>query len=1359
MAEAQDYSREKNGQRFQPGGMVTTTPLDSLFSTTNQLTMAASPAKYAFLQNVRGYRQQQIIGRATASTPVVTGLPVPVHTLKMLNDTTPGGPVGGYVRVIGAAGAMYVNFASVATGLSGNPVSLCPFRPNQSVAPWMYVADSSQAVTIPSYIASGYGLVAGMLKIRSDGLTEKMGVKEPQLAPEVTTQSYTTTGTDTLPATTIPWTNVGGENPSYNYGQTSAADGTAPVVVTGGGPFLVPGASVTLTVAGTATVNGLVHAPGDAGPTSASFPGAFIPGAKIVVGCFTDSAGNVVPPGGSLPLVFPVGAGTTVTVPALATQLQVGIDSQANTFHLNSGNFSLTWSVTVSAIATVLSTLGPITAYVWGTPPPAGGGSPHSGPVASYIWKNPSDGGSGIARSLSDPVPDVSPTNNSWIFDSSPEDGTVPVNWTVLKADGSVASTIPLFTPQLESAGYQDFNVCIVGNLFVPAAGTYAITFQYKDQIMVGITGGGTGVSVAYSSGASPFGTSPIGGSGQTISVINSLPLVFVSNPNGSGTHQTTTMNFTFTAGGTYQIEVGWDYWFHTGRSFIMTCPSSSPNSPTIPPISANIRTGVQYRYIYRDSRTGAKSNPSPESPIQFTPVLANQITSVFSTDPQVDKVDYFRVDDALTNFTYVATGPNDGLGGTVGGVTFNTPVQDELSDTQIATNQILEFDNYEPFPVLDKPKKGVVNVTGGVISWVSGDHFNIRWLPGTLILIGSPTSLAYSFIARPISTTSVTIPEVPDGTNLAYEIPEPVLAAQPLAYMWGPTDNVAYDFAVGDLNNPGTLYFTKGNNPDSAPETNQLPVTSPAEALINGVKTAAMAMVWTAERRWLIYPTFTTALATVTGVEGTPFNVVEATGSRGLYMPNCLCTNGGTLAYFRAKDGIWACEFGGADQFVCQDIYNLFPREGIVPQPISIAGNVINPPDDTNPSAQKLAYANGYLYYDYEDIDSTPITLVYDEVAQGWSIDVGENAFTVHALEEGPKTNTTMVGTLDGGSVGSVRVLGSGNPEVCTSVVIPGSQNAGDARAQKELGDVFIKAIVFASNPINVALYANRYLQALTGYALTALTGTGSLLPYIIDATNGFSQSMIDLGAIFSWPTASGNILDLWQPTFLPLPEDTQDRPTDWEDCGDPGNKFIQGLLLEADTNNVAKAIRVQRSDDLALFTPNESPITCNGQSIKTLTFTPPFLAHSVRIVTTDGVPWRHAPTTGWTLKWVFVPFPSQTVEWQTEMTSHGLKGWQHIRELNIAYQSTTALTLTLVFDQWPTITITIPSSSGVQTKYKTPSFPNKFKLVSYRLSSSAPFFLWKDFCEVKVKQWGSSGPYESIMPYGGEAQLDAKV
>ena len=145
------------------------------------------------------------------------------------------------------------------------------------------------------------------------------------------------------------------------------------------------------------------------------------------------------------------------------------------------------------------------------------------------------------------------------------------------------------------------------------------------------------------------------------------------------------------------------------------------------------------------------------------------------------------------------------------------------MTDSAAADNDTISTDNFEPFPSIDTPKSGVINVSGGTITWVSGDMFNTRWLPGSIISIGSPTQTSYTLYSRPTSATTMYLPNAPDGTSVNYNIAEPYLAAQPLPSVWGPTDNTAYMFACDDSYRPGTLYYTKGNNPDSAPDTNQI--------------------------------------------------------------------------------------------------------------------------------------------------------------------------------------------------------------------------------------------------------------------------------------------------------------------------------------------------------------------------------------------------------------------------------------------------------------------------------------------------------------------------------------------------------
>jgi hypothetical protein len=97
------------------------------------------------------------------------------------------------------------------------------------------------------------------------------------------------------------------------------------------------------------------------------------------------------------------------------------------------------------------------------------------------------------------------------------------------------------------------------------------------------------------------------------------------------------------------------------------------------------------------------------------------------------------------------------------------------------------------------------------------------------------------------------------------------------------------------------------------------------------------------------------------------------------------------------------------------------------------------------------------------------------------------------------------------------------------------------------------------------------------------------------------------------------------------------------------------------------------------------------------------------------------------------------------------GLTGWGHIRELNIAHNATAPLTLLLQFDQWPDITLTIPSASGDTVKVKVVLPPNKFKMVEGWLSCSQPFMLWAESCEMKLGQLGRADGYKVLKPFSG--------
>jgi hypothetical protein len=970
--------------------------------------------RVAMAENVRAYIEGGFTLRNALSNPLIV-VDSSIHTLARMNDTTPAGPDSGYCYIIGTdSGSVFVNNVKVASGQTGDPISIIPFRPNTSVRPWGYLFDDAAFPNVT--VDSGYQCT-GNIKVSSTGISRKTGIKEPQVAPGVSTSGTTSPFSGALNANSVPWTNYLGQNTTnYNYSQTTQP-GTGGV----GNPFIIAlpvgSQSVTISVTGTATVNGSVHAPGDTGPGGAGFPGNFTPGPKIVIGAFTDGAGNVLfsaaPP---VPLVIPVGAGGTFQVPAGAVQLQVGIDSNNAGFAANTGAFAVTGFVTISSVSTKPATLGNVTAYVWGD-------SPHSGQVASYIWKNPADGGAGIPRSIG--TAPVTTTNNSWQIDTTPAAGnpTALPQWDTLTSGGAVSGDIPLFPapfPQ-STPNTTNFNTCIVGTIFFPAGGVYTLTLSYKDQIMLGIGGG---VTATYLSGAAPASYSPSGISGQTISVASGLPLVFVSTPAGP---LTTTLQLTVPGPGSYQFEIDWDFWFHTGRTMVMTI-----NGAVIPPLPAGTRSNVVYWYTWEASETGAESNPSPPSSPQVTPVLDNVVTPTFSPDQQVDKTNYYRQDQGLANPTFIGQGPNTNP---------PTPIIDSQSDLAVANNRQLEFDNFEPVPSIDLPASGTCNVSGGVITATTG-QFNTRWLAGTVILIGAPPpystpvipQVAYRFIARPTSNTQVVIPGVPDGTNLLWNISEPKLAAQPLAYGAGPTDNINYCFLVGDPLRPGTLYWSKASNLDAWPDTNQFDVTDPSEPLVNVALSNGLGVLFSIKRAWIIVPNFFNALATVTGTSGSTWTLQATAISRGLFIPRCVAVEGGGRIPFRVDDGIHLSRGGAASVSITDDdLYPLFVHEGSTPQSIVRNGVTIFPPDDSRPDKQKFSIVNGYLYYDHYGTDGQPHTWVFDFRAMGWIWDTYATPPTSHAMNEGE----SQQGTLAGGHDATVRLMTSAPTELINGLVV----------------------------------------------------------------------------------------------------------------------------------------------------------------------------------------------------------------------------------------------------------------------------------------------------------------------------------
>jgi hypothetical protein len=313
---------------------------------------------------------------------------------------------------------------------------------------------------------------------------------------------------------------------------------------------------------------------------------------------------------------------------------------------------------------------------------------------------------------------------------------------------------------------------------------------------------------------------------------------------------------------------------------------------------------------------------------------------------------------------------------------------------------------------------------------------------------------------------------------------------------------------------------------------------------------------------------------------------------------------------------------------------------------------------------------------------------------------------------------------------------------------------DAGDARADKQFGDIYIRAATDAGTNILLEAFTNLYQNQIGINPTSIGSATTNELPYVIDFYPVYELYARDMGMRLSWIIGHNTYVSVWQPSFVPVPESIVGRVAQWDNGGTPMNKWVQGFVAEADTGNLAKVI-VAQGENGQSQAPRET-FQFNGRGGQAFSFDIPMVTHVMRLRgIDDGIDWRL-----YNLQWIFEPYPELAINWMSVPTSHGFMGWQHVREVNIGHRSTADLTLVITPDVGPGYGFTIPNSHDLVTKTKvTINAPMKAKVFQYYITSSAAFYLFLNDIEVKVKSWGSTGPYQVVKPFGGPSRPGAIV
>lgn len=759
-------------------------------------------------------------------------------------------------------------------------------------------------------------------------------------------------------------------------------------------------------------------------------------------------------------------------------------------------------------------------------------------------------------------------------------------------------------------------------------------------------------------------------------------------------------------------------------------------------PDVGDIGSPYLYRYRYRVSTTGASSNWSPATRSGvFSLRINNIVTCTTSAAPEVDLIDVQRWGGLVTSWANAGTVANSSA-------VFTDAIGDDF--TIGTTIDSVGDINYQPWATAQSPKTGTATTVAGTLIKDNSTSFNTGWLKGIGIKVGG----VFTTIRRVLTTSLLEVEDsVGSGSNIAWEIPEPFVQTN-LPCLWGPANG--WFFTCGDSTNPGRLYFSNQNNPDSTIDVNFIEVTAPSEPLQNGFVFNARNYVFSSEKLYEI-------------VEIAPgeFLSRETPAGKGLMYRWAFCV--GPRVWFLSKDGIYETIGDTATSLTFDQLYPLFPHEGN----LGVATNGFNPPNMTSGNLTisgitadasvffRFCYEDSWLHFYYPDTNNRIRSLAYNlgslnyqATSQvGWYPDVynpggGNTGIFFGYTEEGDGVHSLLLCGADT-TTGKLYTYG-GTTDNGTDIpwhVRQASWDASDRRADKLFADFILDADP-GGGTINVAAGINNY-GSTTTLNSTTMTGSGRTQKvFDINSGNGVQAKnlAIDLSG-----TGTTQRLYLIEPSFAPRPEDSFLRATQYDDAGYAGEKFWQGIEIEADTQNVARTVRVefdggQLADTLTL--------NHNGRLMKPYSFVSGYVAHLSRLIPTDANLWK---LFRW--RWVSEPEPPLVTVWDTQQTTFGHVGFVHLKAVWVTHTSTADLTMTITrMDDNTSQSFTIPHSAGVRGKESYiilgPASFCKGKTFKFKITqaSNTPFRIYQRNTGVLVKPWGSQQAYARWLGWGGD-------
>lgn len=1266
--------------------------------------------QWPILENVRSYLLGTFEGRPGLTALTAALATSPMHSIMRLNDDTPsaGQP---YTYIVGSGARVFAGAppagAAISTGFSGNPLSLVSYRPDQAVSPWCYIADSSK-----------------MAKANVSGTVQSWGIEPPLLPPTAALGVPTIQVVEDFNAVGA-WTAFGG----------GAAPGTSNRIVA-------------------TVIASILYDTGNTGwccvePTA--FADTFQAGMLLTVGGTTEvcrvqlirrkipstTIGSIIYDSGSTGLcsIQPVNLitdiGVTLEQDLVDSLIRIKAAEDVRILSVTispEGNYSLRCS-TAGTFAAGDAIAGKDSVRIYTVNNHTTADSVSAVAVSTVITApatSPFQAGvhvTGLTKNLLQATNPVTGATRP-LHPSDELHLSIQVTNLTKVQEGRILFDVDKTTtdfsknyffwafrqPDIASALQETFTAATAPTTISSVLPTVVTRRQYDASGNLIGRGTPTQDSVTQPVDATDPGNVPV--SQQTgFGELQWIELRFkFSDLTRVGTDLSRTManvggiqiQLTLTGGTTMLVDglwVGGGYGADVGAI----------GAPYI------------YKFRGRSSVTGARSLYSPPMRSGVQP-RRDSVAVTLNQHPNTaaDLLDVARFGGNLTKWRLVGTVANGASPGFV----------DEFDDVVVEGNEPEDATAYQPFPTVDSPKTGTVNVAGTTVTRASGDLFKTSWAPGTVITIGG---VNYTLYAQPSTTSKLQI--VQNGgtqAGAAYVIPEATILGQPMPCVWG--DFQGYFFGVGDDTQPGVLFWTNRFTPDTADERNQLEVTDPSDQLMNGAMLSGWPFVWSQTNIYRITPDYTSPNV---------FLSQMAVPGAGLYARWFICEVPGFGVAYGDKDGIYLYDGSGAPRSITDEaLYPIFPHDGVV----GVATNGFYPPDYAQTAFLRLSCAYGQIFFDYKDTQGEYRTLMYDTASNSWWPDVYFTGLLTHYGESGTTAKKLLAGGFDGVLYECAGVSDFGH--AIAGHARSRSDNAGDVRLDKLFGDAMLD-VDQRGSVLTTQIGFNKFSTVEAPVINAAASGEQQL---ILGIANGDGVTARDVALDMSWSSVLGGPrVFAWGWSLVPKVEQTTLRVTDWDDAGTRGAKYVQGILLRADTLGVSKVINIESDGNGnvgASITVND-----NGERLVPYAFAVPIpAAHLLRLVPvpSGAVPWRM-----YEYQWIFEPAPEPGIVWSPQGTTFDLDGFKHLFLAGISYVATTDCILSLVVDGVTrSLTYTLPTTAGLHLKRYVQIEPVKGKLFQPILTAAQPCQVFARDCEFWVGPWASNAPYSIQKPFGGPSR-----